>query len=319
MALRSQLLTHTLPLVSTHSFTRPALLTALRSLKPEVTNHDAVLDTLFGPGSVGATKALVEAWETEGRARMGSEGEANEDLAQVLMRRMDWSAGAGEHLVEAYANLATPSSTLSIPFPALGLLRLVLSSIRLPPAYTPPSLAPSSSSSSSSSFSPSRSPPTHPSSTIDQLSAAAGYKLPLIAANPLGPLGYAWRIADEALYLTEQKGKAVGTVKRGYWNEPLGPGPEWYVKRMGLAAVYLSAESQLLKPYPTTTTTTTDGSTSSTNPHLPAALRALSSNLSRYTGAIASIERSEESLGDAAGFIDYVARSWQGLIRSRYF
>ncbi|WVF66384.1 hypothetical protein IAT40_001124 [Kwoniella sp. CBS 6097] len=321
MALRSQILNNTLPLLSTHSFTRPALVSSLRSLKPEIQNADAVIDTIFGPGSAGAVKSLVEFWEERGRSEM--EGEAQEsgvrvDLEDVLARRLEWSAAVGEHLVEAYANLITPSSTHSIPLPSLPILRQILSSIKLPPPYSPPSQPASSSSSSSSTMAqPGRRPIT---SILDQLSTMTGHRVPFLSTNPIGPLSYAWRIADQALYIVEQKNKTVGQVKRGYWNEPVGPGPEWYTKRIGLVAAYLSAESRLLQPYPQSSMQeSTDIAPLSSNPHLPSALSALSSNLKTYKSTISSLESTEQNLGDVAGFVEFVGKSWQGIIRSRYF
>ncbi|OCF44259.1 hypothetical protein I317_01877 [Kwoniella heveanensis CBS 569] len=317
MALRSQILDHTLPLLHTQSFTRPALVSSLRTLKPEIQDADSVIDTIFGSGSVGPVRSLVEFWEDRGRSEMeGQQQGANVtagkvDLEQVLSKRLEWSAAVGEHLVEAYANLITPSSTPSIPLPSLPILRQLLSSIKLPPAYSPPSPLASSSTSSSSPLSEQqgRRPIT---SILDQLSSMTGHRIPLLSTNPIGPLTYAWRIADQALYLVEQKNKPVGQIKRGYWNEPVGPGPEWYTKRIGLAAAYLSAESRLLQPYP-------QRQSQIQNPHLPAALSALSSNLKTYRSTISSLENTEQNLGDVAGFIEFVGKSWQGIIRSRYF
>ncbi|WWD06137.1 hypothetical protein V865_004222 [Kwoniella europaea PYCC6329] len=305
MALRSQILTSSLPFLSTLSFTRPALLQSLRSIKPDITNPDAVIDTLFGPGSVGASKALVESWEEEGLKVLNGPIEGKEDLGEVLRRRIEYSSKVGEHLVEAYANLSTPSSTPSIPLPSLPILKTLLSSIKLPPSYSPPS---SSSSLSRSTTNPN--PNGNASSVLDQISSMTGNRLPLLSINPLGPLGYAWRIADEALFLTEQKRKQKGVVRRGYWNEPTGPGPEWYTKRIGLSLVYLSSESHLLQPY--------SALSSSSNPHLSNALNSLETNLKRYQSTLSSLERTEENLGDTAGFFDFVFRSIGGIARSRY-
>ncbi|WVQ93999.1 hypothetical protein IAU59_001077 [Kwoniella sp. CBS 9459] len=337
MALRSQILSHTLPLLPTHSFTRSALVTSLRSLKPEINNADAVIDTVFGSGSVGPVKSLVEFWEEQGRSEMEMEsslGEGNVELEDVLARRLEWSAAVGEHLVEAYANLLTPSSTPSIPLPSLPILRQLLSSFKLPPAYSPPQLGSSSPSSSSSTGASTSSRPI--TSILDQLSTMTGHRIPLLSTNPIGPLAYAWKVADQALYVVEQKSKPVGQVKRGYWNEPVGPGPEWYTKRIGLAAAYLSAESRLLQPYPQSTiefpasasapaparvpaTGPIEVNAVPPNPHLPSALSALSANIKTYKSTISSLENTEQNMGDVAGFVGFVAKSWQGLIRSRYF
>lgn len=47
------------------------------------------------------------------------------------------------------------------------------------------------------------------------------------------------------MYLTEDQLATTkakqSDVKRGYWNEPVGPGPEWYGHRVGLGLVYLAA------------------------------------------------------------------------------
>ncbi|KAK8845378.1 hypothetical protein IAR55_006091 [Kwoniella newhampshirensis] len=339
MSLRPQLLTSALTHIATHSFTRPALLHALRSLRPEVSDADSVLDTIFGAGSVGAGKALVERWEEEGRKVMLKQeasdsrakdgnvgvgvgvGAGVEGLEEVLRRRLNYSSLVGEHLVEAYANLTSPSSSLSIPlplnillFPSLPILQTLLS-IKTPPLYTPPS--PSSSGSSSSGPSPNSASSAINASTLlhfldDKIRNTS--RLPLPVTNPLGPLGYAWRIADHALWVTDGSRRVPGEVKKGYWNEPIGAGPEWYGQRLGLALAYLSAESRLLQPYPATSP-----STPSANPHLPDALASLSKNLDRYQSFNKSIENTEHNMGESMGFIDFVGKSWKGLIRSRYW
>ncbi|KIR30022.1 hypothetical protein I309_00889 [Cryptococcus deuterogattii LA55] len=294
MSLRTQILHGAIPHLPTHSFTRPALVLALAQLRPEVSDPEGVIDTLFGPGSVTPVRALVESWEEEGKAIMKGEGEGKgkKGLERVLSRRLQWSAGVGEHLVEAYANLATPQTTHSIPLPLTALQTLLSSLPSLPPAYAPP-------------HAPQRPPISKP--LFPQFSTSS---LPIIRANPFGPLAYAWRIADEALYLTEDQLATTkakqSDVKRGYWDEPVGPGPEWYGHRLGLGLVYLAAAG--LGPTP-----------GSSNPHLPAALASLRKNLGRYEELAKSIENTEQNVGDAMGFVDYVARSWQGLIKSRYW
>jgi hypothetical protein len=55
--------------------------------------------------------------------------------------------------------------------------------------------------------------------------------------NPLGPLSYAWKIADRACYSLE---KDRG-LKKGMGGEPVGAGPEWYIARVGLGLVYLAS------------------------------------------------------------------------------
>ncbi|OXH23403.1 hypothetical protein J008_06077 [Cryptococcus neoformans] len=300
MSLRTQILHGAIPHLPTHSFTRPALILALSQLRPAVSDPEAVIDTIFGPGGITPVRALVESWEEEGKVVMKGEGEGKgkKGLERVLGRRLQWSAGVGEHLVEAYANLTTPQTTHSIPLPLTALQTILSSLPSLPPAYAPP-------------HSPQR-PISRP--LFPQFPTSS---LPIIRANPIGPLAYAWRIADEALYLTEDQLATTkakqSDVKRGYWNEPIGPGPEWYGHRVGLGLVYLAAESHLLQAYPAGLTP------GSPNPHLPAALASLRTNLGRYEQLAKSVEDTEQNVGDAMGFVDYVARSWQGLIKSRYW
>jgi hypothetical protein len=101
MSLRSTILTHSLPLLPTYSFTRQTLTHALSSLPPDHASYrpeplsDSVVDTLFGPGP-SAGKALVEAWEDEGLSRM----DKGKGVGDMLERRLSYSAEVGEHLVE---------------------------------------------------------------------------------------------------------------------------------------------------------------------------------------------------------------------------
>lgn len=123
MSLRTSILTHALPLISTHSFTRAALsasLTRLPSDHPDARStpvNEAALDTLYGEGN-GAALALVQRWAEEGSKTMMSpsdgsslaEGSASassakgkgreQRLGDMLARRIDYSAEVGEHLVE---------------------------------------------------------------------------------------------------------------------------------------------------------------------------------------------------------------------------
>jgi hypothetical protein len=62
-------------------------------------------------------------------------------------------------------------------------------------------------------------------------------RIPLFRANPLGPLSYGWRIADQASYAVERS----RGLKKGMSNEPVGAGPEWYIGRIGLGLVYLAS------------------------------------------------------------------------------
>lgn len=102
MSLRTQILHGAIHHLPTHSFTRPALILALSQLRPEVSDPEGVIDTLFGPGGVAPVRALVESWEEEGKAVMkgAGEGKGKKGLERVLGRRLQWSAGVGEHLVE---------------------------------------------------------------------------------------------------------------------------------------------------------------------------------------------------------------------------
>lgn len=102
MSLRTQILHGAIPHLPTHSFTRPALILALSQLRPAVSDPEAVIDTIFGPGGITPVRALVESWEEEGKVVMKGEGEGKgkKGLERVLGRRLQWSAGVGEHLVE---------------------------------------------------------------------------------------------------------------------------------------------------------------------------------------------------------------------------
>lgn len=87
--------------------------------------------------------------------------------------------------------------------------------------------------------------------------------------------------------------------------------PEYYTSRIGLSLAYLSAESQLLQPIPAASETP--------NPHLLLATTTLRRNLEWYDAASSSIEDAEKGAGDMMGFLDYVGKSWRGLIKSRYW
>lgn len=67
--------------------------------------------------------------------------------------------------------------------------------------------------------------------------------------NPLGPLGYAWRISDLAWHhLEKERG-----LRKGMAGEPVGAGPEWYTARLGLGLVYLASGMSTLSLYPNVT------------------------------------------------------------------
>ncbi|TYJ52371.1 hypothetical protein B9479_007027 [Cryptococcus floricola] len=315
MSLRAQILAKALSAIPSQSFTRPALVGSLVALKPEFPDPEAVIDTVFGPGNVVPAKALVEAWEEEGLKSMRGtgEGQGRKGLEALLARRLEYSAGVGEHLVEAYANMATPDKTHTFPLP-LNAVRTILSSLQtsMPPLYSP---GPKQTSPKPQPINPSF-PTLEDESPLSRLSSTTPLPIPLL--NPIPPLMHSLRIASEAIYHTTDAHATTlakkGVVKRGYWNEPVGPGPEWYGERLGLGIVYLVAESHLLQPLPSPTT-----SGNQVNPHLPAALASLRTNLVRYQKLAKAMENTEENVGDAMGFVDYVARSWQGLIKSRYW
>lgn len=246
MALRSKILTHALPLIPTHSFTPLALTQSLSSLPTSHQDYrpdnipDAVIDTLFG-GDVGAKKALVQAWEKDGLSSMtrntlvhdhssgsgtraGTNAVASSStnpgpptggiteterlrLREMLFSRLEYSSRVGEHLVEAYASLTSPSSTPSIPLPSKTISYLSSLAPSIPPLYSPPGgRAPLSDFERESA-----SPPSLP-AFLD--------RLPFLRVRPLGPLAYAWSIADEALY-TLEKDRAGS---KGLMNEPVGAG-----------------------------------------------------------------------------------------------
>jgi hypothetical protein len=109
MALRSAILKAAIPLVPEAGFTRAALSAGLASLPSSSSKvsddagRDAVIDTLFGGAAASdAPRALVQAWEEEGRAAMHGvgKGDALERLVTVLGRRLEWSASVGEHLLD---------------------------------------------------------------------------------------------------------------------------------------------------------------------------------------------------------------------------
>ncbi|GFZ50649.1 hypothetical protein JCM24511_08407, partial [Saitozyma sp. JCM 24511] len=296
MSLRSTILTHSLPLLPTYSFTRQTLTHALSSLPSDHPSYrpeplsESVVDTLFGPGP-SAGKALVEAWEHEGLSRM-DKGKGVQDM---LERRLSYSAEVGEHLVEAYALLSSPESTASIPLPTIPVPIKQLLNFRLPPLYTPPGTVSSSSSSA----------PRHSTSEVmASLSDATGGRLPFLRFSPLGPLSYAWRIADEAMAL-QDKSKPL---KKGVMDEPVGAGPEWYASRIGLSLAYLAAESHLLRPFPSPSSelsVSASDSASPANPHLPAAIVALRRNLKWCDDAARSVQGAEQGAGDLMGFAEF--------------
>jgi len=106
--------------------------------------------------------------------------------------------------------LSSPSSPSSLHIPSIPNSTFTsLQNLRVPPLYTPPT-PPSPSSSPNPDLSPSPSP----------LLSESSHYLPLLSLNPLGPMTYAWRIADTALALSE---KHRG-LRKGMMNEPVGAG-----------------------------------------------------------------------------------------------
>jgi hypothetical protein len=96
--------------------------------------------------------------------------------------------------------MTTPLEPHSIPIPKA--VRSIVNSLALPPLYNPPSSVPDTPSISSS---------------IGKRSAG---RVPLLSLHPLGPLSYAWGIADAAL----ASGEKASGVKLGYMGEPIGSG-----------------------------------------------------------------------------------------------
>ncbi|RXK37659.1 hypothetical protein M231_05071 [Tremella mesenterica] len=329
MSFRQTILNHSLPLIPKHSFTRSTLSYSLSSLPTSHPSYrppleDSVIDTIFGPGHI-ACKALVDAWEEEGLKRLSIvESGSEEKLEDILKRRLKYSYEVGEHLVEAYALFSTPQWTPSLPIPIQTLTSL-LPSINFPSPYNPPHTSteqnrldtydnikstypnPYSKIQNNLKSNPlSELQGIHRSDRSDPLSELQnkiGSNLLFPIINPLGVLGYLWRISDSALSTSQGS-----SLKKTSTGDILGAGTSWYLSRIGLSLVYLSAESKLLQPYPAQQTP---------NPHLPAALDTLEKNMKSYADFQGMIDNSETVVGDMIGFAEYVTRSWKGIIRSR--
>lgn len=106
MSIRAKILTHSLPLLPTQSFTRQTLSLALSRLPSDHPDHQAepvsetVLDTVFGDGNA-ASKALVQRWEEEGVDSMLAESSSTGRILEARLKsRLTHSAEVGEHLVE---------------------------------------------------------------------------------------------------------------------------------------------------------------------------------------------------------------------------
>ncbi|BEI83733.1 hypothetical protein CcaverHIS002_0403370 [Cutaneotrichosporon cavernicola] len=294
MSLRSAILKATIPLIPEAGFSRAALSAGLASLPASSSKvqddagREAVIDTLFsGNAASDAPRALVQAWEDEGRAIMhnGVKGDALERLVTVLGRRLEWSASVGEHLLDAHALLVAPTSSTPLPAPLLALLD------RVP------------------------CPPFPISRVVDPLPhsptlGSTGGRLPLPGLHAAAPLMYAWRVADEAVYAAQpDKGR------QGVMREPAGAGVEWYSHRAGLALAYLQAEAYLLQPIDTATKAPAPGY----NPHLPTALASLRDSLGQYATARRSLGQAESATESAISFIELMTRSIAGIVRSRGF
>jgi hypothetical protein len=65
------------------------------------------------------------------------------------------------------------------------------------------------------------------------LSDATGGRLPFLRFSPLGPLSYAWRIADEAMAL-QDKSKPL---KKGVMDEPVGAGVSGLTHHSGASPI----------------------------------------------------------------------------------
>lgn len=131
MSLRAKILTHSLPLLPTHSFTRQTLALALSRLPSDHPDHrvepipDSVLDTLFGDGRA-APKALVQRWEEEGIEPMEAESGSKPSIAGLesrLRSRLTYSAGLGHYLPEvSRLGRLIPQSSCSRRTPSYQLL-----------------------------------------------------------------------------------------------------------------------------------------------------------------------------------------------------
>ncbi|GHJ85898.1 hypothetical protein NliqN6_2300 [Naganishia liquefaciens] len=279
MRQRQTILAHALAHIPRQSFTQRALVSA--GAQPEC------LEAVLG---ANPERQLVREWEKQGLRAMGG-GEARKmggkaqrevDLGRVrgaLAKRLEWSGKVGEHLVQAYALLATPEKELSAPLPKplTTLIASLGSKLRLDAPYVPPQETPMT-------ITP-QLPSSPPPATLT---------LPLL--NPLPLISYALTIADEALYVSG----AEPETKSGEL--------DWYTRRLGLALIYLHAETHLLRPRP---------AHSSTDPQIPLAMRQLDESLARYrrlSEANARLGEVEKQMGQFGWF---VWKSWGGLFRSR--
>ncbi|ORX33559.1 hypothetical protein BD324DRAFT_639285 [Kockovaella imperatae] len=329
MSLKTTILQYALPLLPKYSFTRDTLSLALQQIRSveqplapsravsrdfahtsqlDSIGRENIIDTLFGTGTTSPAKALVESWQVEGLKSVDS-GHDRASLTERLERRLEYSSGVGEHLVEAYALLSAPGSTPSVPVPRSVLDHLPR--FDFPPLYQPPGTA---STSSHARLDPPATSRVGAASEwdsitlLDKLESLTGGRIPFLRFNPLGPLGYAWDIADHALRIDETRSGQT----RGMMNEPTGAGPEWYTSRMSIALAYLAAESQLLQPQASHPVAIEDAAH-----HLSAAKRALRTHLKRYDGAREIVQSSESGLKDVGSMLEFFGRGMIGLLRSR--
>ncbi|KAK0500259.1 hypothetical protein EDD18DRAFT_821102 [Armillaria luteobubalina] len=119
---RIQLLQLATSLVKTHGFTRAALAESVRILPPgqahPVPLSDTAVSSLFGNGD-DARRTLIHAWLDQGIRHM--ETVSSPTLKSVLHARLQYNEPVLQHLPEAFALLASPSSGVPLldPIPAL--------------------------------------------------------------------------------------------------------------------------------------------------------------------------------------------------------
>lgn len=130
--------------------------------------------------------------------------------------------------------LSTPNMTTSLPLPSIPTPALsLLQSFKLPPPYLPPS-SPSANTYESTSYPPGSTPPStlEVSSIMSRLLEQTNGRLPFLSINSIGPISYAWRIADAALKVDEKK---MGVVA-GVTSEPIGQGVSLVIHSRGQIA-----------------------------------------------------------------------------------
>lgn len=119
----TRLLRLTLPLVRTHGFTRDALALSVLHLPPPETHStplsDAAVSALFGQG-VKAEHSLINFFFDEGIEHMRSRAQAlsisqerTPTIKEVLEQRLKFNEPVLDHLSEAFALLASNSSSVT--------------------------------------------------------------------------------------------------------------------------------------------------------------------------------------------------------------